>query len=204
MRELRQVFGGLRLISEQVPDLRILAAALRHGGDRLGIGAGCWIRFHIGKKHRFHSDKRLCFCRSGDNSRKGLAGQGSYNAGRELMSAPAQLRGHARIDARSLAMHRAIAEKLRATPELLEIAHDNIRRWSATAGRSQPYLAAWEQLLGKPLEELLELLVQDTEPMRAMRQAAPFAGVLTPKERWAIYDAFATGASDPGSGNDCW
>ena len=118
------------------------------------------------------------------------------------MSAPTQLRGHARIDARSLAMHRAIAEKLRAAPELLAIAHDNIRRWSATAGRSQPYLDAWEQLLAKPLEELLELLVQDTEPMRAMRQAAPFAGVLAPKERWAIYDAFATGASHPGSGND--
>lgn len=99
-------------------------------------------------------------------------------------------------------MHRAIAAKLRVTPELLAIAHDNIRRWSATAGRSQPYLDAWKQLLAKPLEELLELMVQDTEQMRAMRQTAPFAGVLTPKERWAIYDAFATGACDSGSGND--
>jgi hypothetical protein len=99
-------------------------------------------------------------------------------------------------------MHRAIAAKLRAKPELLAIAHDNIRRWSAAAGRSRPYLDAWEQLLAKPLEELLELLVQDTESMRAMRQAAPFAGVLTPKERWAVYDTFATGACDPGSGND--
>jgi hypothetical protein len=27
--------------------------------------------------------------------------------------------------------------------------------------------------------------------MTAMRQCSPFAGVLTPRERWAIYDDFA-------------
>lgn len=112
------------------------------------------------------------------------------------------LEGHARIDARSVALHRAIAAKLRAAPELLAIAHDNLRRWSATAGRSQPYLAAWEQLLALPLDDLLHRLDQDTEQMRAMRQTSPFAGVLTPKERWAVYDTFATGAPDPRSGND--
>ena len=112
------------------------------------------------------------------------------------------LAGHARIDARSVALHRAIAAKLRAAPELLAIAHDNLRRWSATAGRSQPYLAAWEQLLALPLDDLLHRLDQDTEQMRAMRQTSPFAGVLTPKERWAIYDTFATGAPDPRGGND--
>ncbi len=119
------------------------------------------------------------------------------------MPAPAQLGGHARIDARSLALHRAIAAKLSAAPELLAIAHDNIRRWTATAGRSQPYLDAWEQLLALPLNQLLERMEQDTERMRAMRQASPFAGVLTPKERWAIYDAFAVGTCDPGSGDNC-
>src|SRR5690242_19174189 len=35
------------------------------------------------------------------------------------------LRGHQRVDRRSLEMHRAIAEKLRAHPELLEIALEN-------------------------------------------------------------------------------
>ena len=68
-----------------------------------------------------------------------------------------ELRGHARVDARSLAMHRAIAAKLRARPELIAIAHDNLERWSV----SNP------------------------------RQTSPFAGVLDPRERWAIYDEFA-------------
>ncbi len=107
-----------------------------------------------------------------------------------------ELKGHARIDARSLAMHQAIAEKLRKSPELLAIAHDNLQRWSATAGRSQPYLDAWAELLKLPLEELFVVMVEESEKMTAMRQAGPFAGVLSPKERWEIYDASAVGASD--------
>ena len=86
---------------------------------------------------------------------------------------------HERIDQRSIAMHRAIAEKLRANPALLEIAHENITRWAPTAGRSRHYLDAWREVLEMPLEE-----------MRAMRQNNPFAGVLDARERWAIYDLF--------------
>ena len=99
-------------------------------------------------------------------------------------------------------MHRAIAEKLRARPELLNVAFDNLQRWAPAAGRSEPYLDAWLKLLSRPMDELLQIIVEDSESMRAMRQASPFAGVLSPKERWEIYDAFAIGARDPGSGND--
>ncbi len=107
----------------------------------------------------------------------------------------AALNGHQRIDRRSLALHRAIADKLRADPTLLSIAVENIERWSQTAGRSQPYWDAWREILQLPLPEILELLVEDSGRMAAMRQATPFAGVLTPAERWAIYDAFAEGAA---------
>lgn len=101
-----------------------------------------------------------------------------------------EFRGHERIDQRSIAMHRAIAEKLRANPALLEIARENIARWAPAAGRSRHYLDAWLEVLEKPLEEVLALIVEDTEEMRAMRQNNPFAGVLEPRERWAIYDFF--------------
>lgn len=112
------------------------------------------------------------------------------------------LDGHERIDQRSIAMHRLIAAKLRAAPELLEIAHDNLRRWEQSAGRSKPYLDRWKELLTQPLDELEAKLIEDSETMRAMRQASPFAGVLSPKERWEIYDAFAVGASDSRGWND--
>jgi hypothetical protein len=102
----------------------------------------------------------------------------------------AATRGHRRIDQRSLALHRAIAEKLRADPGLLQVARDNLERWSFRNSRPQPYWDAWRELLDRPLEAVLALLVEDSERMTALRQASPFAGVLSPAERWAIYASF--------------
>ena len=105
------------------------------------------------------------------------------------------LTGHQRIDRRSLELHRAIAAKLRAHPELLKIAHENLTRWTAVVSRSKPYWDAWSEILGRPLPEILDLMVEDTERMIALRQATPFAGVLEPAERWAIYARFESGRS---------
>jgi len=104
--------------------------------------------------------------------------------------------GHGRIDRRSIALHRAIAEKLRADPALLDIARQNLDRWSLQQGRSQPYWDAWRELLNLPLEDLLTRMVEDSERMTAMRQATPFAGILSPAERWAIYAEFEPARSD--------
>ena len=101
------------------------------------------------------------------------------------------LQGHRRIDRRSLALHRVIANKLQAHPALLEIARENLARWSASTSRSQPYWDAWREILDRPLPEVLTLLEEDSERMDAMRQATPFAGVLEPAERWAVYSQFA-------------
>ena len=109
----------------------------------------------------------------------------------------ATLRGHQRIDRRSLELHRAIAAKLRAQPELLAIAHDNLARWSVVNSRSQPYWDAWREILNRPLPEVLDLLQEESERMTALRQATPFAGVLEPKERWAIYARFESGGISP-------
>jgi hypothetical protein len=99
-------------------------------------------------------------------------------------------RGHQRIDQRSLALHRAIGDKLRAHPELLEIAHNNLDRWTLAESRSQPYWDTWREILRRPLPEILSLLGEESERMTALRQATPFAGVLEPAERWAIYARF--------------
>lgn len=105
------------------------------------------------------------------------------------------LEGHRRIELRSLAMHRAIADKLRANPALLAIASENLDRWSIMNGRSQPYWDAWREILRCPLDEILNLIVEDSERMTAMRQATPFGGVLEPKERWAIFAEFESSRS---------
>jgi hypothetical protein len=106
-----------------------------------------------------------------------------------------RLTGHQRIDRRSLELHRAIADKLRAQPELIEIARENLARWAVGVSRSKPYWDAWSEILSRPLGEVLDLIVEDSERMTAMRQATPFAGVLEPAERWAIYARFESGRS---------
>jgi hypothetical protein len=110
--------------------------------------------------------------------------------------------GHQRIDQRSLALHHAVAEKLRAQPSLVSIARENLERWAATAGGSAPYLDEWRRILDRPLEDVLRLIEQEGEQMTALRQCSPFAGVLEPKERWAVYARFegtrANPAAEPG------
>jgi hypothetical protein len=109
--------------------------------------------------------------------------------------------GHERVERRSLALHRAIAAKLRADPGLLEIARQNIRNWSSNGSNSQPYLDTWRELLNLPLEELPTLIQEDSPWMTELRQSNPFAGILEPKERWHIYDTFESGTHHPGSGD---
>ena len=96
------------------------------------------------------------------------------------------MEGHERIDRMSLALHRACAQKLRTHPELLAIARDNLDRWSKLNSRSQPYFDKWRELLDLPLDQLLNLMVEETEQMTALRHASPFAGVLNIAERRRI------------------
>ena len=88
-------------------------------------------------------------------------------------------------------MHRVIAGKLRTHPELLEIAKENLVRWSVRDGRSQPYWDRWREILARPLPEILKLIVENSERMTAMRQASPFAGVLDESERKEILERFS-------------
>lgn len=108
---------------------------------------------------------------------------------------------HHRLERRSLALHRAMAAKLREHPELLAIARDNLARWSQMGSRSQPYWDTWRELLTQPLEEILAVMTEDSPRMTDLRQSSPFAGVLEPKERWHIYDTFESGTHHTSSGD---
>jgi hypothetical protein len=93
---------------------------------------------------------------------------------------------HERLDLRSLAMHRLIADKIRAEPKLFEIASQNIERWSRTPGRNGALLAAWSKLLMQGIPATLAMATEDSERARELRQSTPFAGVLSPQERWSF------------------
>jgi hypothetical protein len=93
---------------------------------------------------------------------------------------------HRLAEARSLAYHHVVSERLRTDPDLAARARTRVEQWIAD-GRSVHYALAWERLLAGPVETLRATLVADTEEARALRQATPFAGALSPQERWRIW-----------------
>jgi hypothetical protein len=93
---------------------------------------------------------------------------------------------HAVAEDRSLELHRAVAERLRGDPALVGRARDRVARWLREGTVARPYAEAWQAELRRPLEELIGLLVDPGERARQLRQTSPFAGVLAPRERWAI------------------
>ena len=101
------------------------------------------------------------------------------------------MRTHEWIDQRSLALHDAVADKLEADPELLDVARANLQRWLATTSR--PALLEWRRLLDDtPLPELVRLLRSTSDNATRLRQSSPFAGVLTPEERQSILDRYGS------------
>jgi hypothetical protein len=99
------------------------------------------------------------------------------------------MRSHEWIDRRSLALHEAVAARLEAQPQLLEVARGNLQRWLTTSDAG--VLREWWQLLNTtPLPALLVLLRSPGEEGARLRQSSPFAGLLTPQERQSILDAY--------------
>jgi len=97
---------------------------------------------------------------------------------------------HRLAEARSLAYHRAIAERLRREPALIESVAARLRREAAGDDPHRRYWAeAWLEVLERPLEACISFLTDPGERATELRQSTPFAGLLPPKERWAIHKA---------------
>ncbi len=91
---------------------------------------------------------------------------------------------HHDIDRRSLMMHRIIAARLRAQPELIAVAHANLERWNCP---ERHWWCEWSGVLSsQSVEEIASLIECEDEDACRMRQSAPFAGILTPKEVWEL------------------
>lgn len=84
-----------------------------------------------------------------------------------------------------MALHRAVADRLRADPALAERALARVAGWLEDEP-AHPYARSWRALLTGPRDELLAFLMADDERARAHRQASPFAGALSPRERWRV------------------
>ncbi len=92
---------------------------------------------------------------------------------------------HSLADERSLALHRAVAERLGTDPSLLVRAVERVAAWSTDPAR-HPYAAEWRVFLTGSLDDLCAALVSTESTMCTLRQASPFAGALDAKTRWEI------------------
>lgn len=87
----------------------------------------------------------------------------------------------------SLALGRAVTRHLRAEESVVRARADrNLNRARAQYDVEPQWIREWQQLLDGPVEALVEVLTSPDEHARVLRQSGPFAGALTPRERWAI------------------
>ena len=92
---------------------------------------------------------------------------------------------------RSLFLHAAIAEELRARgTEVIEIARRNIFRMRSANPHASPLLNEWERILQRTSDHIVVRMLDPSEHGRDLRQVSPFAGVLTAAQRLAVYRSF--------------
>lgn len=107
---------------------------------------------------------------------------------------------HAQLDSRSLAFAHAIAERLLAQPELVEVGRKNLRRWMAAESVPPARMRncrEWLEIIEQhPVEEVVRILTLEDEQGQRLRQNNPFAGVLSQQEVLQMKKEFARHAAD--------
>jgi hypothetical protein len=98
---------------------------------------------------------------------------------------------HDFIDKRSLALAREIAARIDADPRhrALSEARARCRRWLRANPGSD--LRLWAAILKQPWPLVRKALLDSSETGCRIRQSNPFCGVLSPRERWAVYRSFS-------------
>jgi hypothetical protein len=97
-----------------------------------------------------------------------------------------------REERRSLALHRAIADRLRADPKaVIARAKKTLGLMLRGSAGASPFLREWKVLLERPTDALASLMTDHDPWARELRQVTPFAGILTASERARAYREFA-------------
>ena len=98
-----------------------------------------------------------------------------------------------RIEAAIRAEHLRVADMLRDDPQrVIDYARGRMDKWgwseALRSGRPAPYMREWDALLSGPPDALAAVLTASLSDERAiwLRSSSPFAGIIPPRERWAI------------------
>jgi hypothetical protein len=96
-------------------------------------------------------------------------------------------RDHRDAELRGLAYHRVVARRL--DRRIVQTACDRLEQWRSVARIDPRYAREWEQVLSESPARIAQLIAEDSQRMRDLRQSSPFAGVLSEPERRALYEA---------------
>lgn len=97
-----------------------------------------------------------------------------------------------REDRRSLALHAAIGQRVRAEHgAMVTRARAVLRHMRETHPGARLLLDEWQRILELPLSALLGVFGDLDPHARELRHVTPFAGILSPAERTRIYREFA-------------
>ena len=92
---------------------------------------------------------------------------------------------HDITDAISLEIAARVAARLRAEPDLVAFARNNLIRWKKRNADTPSLLRCyeeWESILEKPIAEVVQRLCAQTEQGQRLRQNSPFVGILSQAE----------------------
>jgi hypothetical protein len=95
--------------------------------------------------------------------------------------------GHRLAEERSLAYHAEVARRLLCHPAVLEAARARVRAWLDRTATPPYYAREWAAVLAERPEAVAAFLIDRGERARELRQSTPFAGALSPQERWRIW-----------------
>ena len=83
-------------------------------------------------------------------------------------------------------LHERVAARLIEDPAIRERAMARVEQWRRSGAVASEYVDAWSRLLERPIDEVVATLQSPSEEAAALRQVSPFAGVLSPSERWDL------------------
>ena len=94
------------------------------------------------------------------------------------------------IEQRIYCLHQRVIQKLQNNPQkILKIARSNLKRYRERNGDWPSYLD-WEKKLSLPVADIIKILESNEESAVSARSNSPFAGCISPRERWAILREF--------------
>jgi hypothetical protein len=96
---------------------------------------------------------------------------------------------HRLAQERTLQAHRVLAERIEHDSSILVHARNTLSRWIEQERIHPEYATKWASLLDGPLDRLRSAMTAESETSRDLRQTSPFAGCLSPRERWQVWKA---------------